>query len=304
MTFISFGRVLRIGLVDFWRNRWLSLAATMMMTMTIFIIALFVMLNLSINQTAKTLEEKLDIAVYFKDAATDQQIQELQSLLMARSDVKEVQYISREEALQQFRERSKYRTAVLSLLDQGYGNSLPRSLSVKATAPQSLDAIATYIKQPPYDSVIERLSYEENKSLIDKYISGTAFVKKIGIGLSILFTTIAVLVIYNTIRLTIFMRREEIEIMQLVGATGWYIRFPFIVEGILYGLLATVITSIILASGVQAFAPIITRYVDSPSFDFQQFFAQHFLYIILIELGIGVIMGALCSYLAVRKHLR
>ncbi len=300
----SFTRVFKIGLIDFWRNRWLSLAATMMMTMTIFTIALFGLLDLSINQTAKTLQEKIDIAVFFKDTATDAQITELQNLLKARPDVKEVQYISRDEALQRFRERSKYRAAVLKLLDQGYGSQLPRSLSVKATTPESLQTIATYIKQPPYDTVIERISYEENKTLIDKYIASTYFIKQTGLFLSVLFVVIAILVIYNTIRLTIFMRREEIEIMQLVGATGWYIKFPFILEGVMYGTFAVIITTVLLIIGARAAAPFVTRYIDSPSFDFQQFFISHLAVLTLIELFVGVIIGGLCSYLAVRRHLR
>lgn len=301
---MSIIRVFKIGLVDFWRNRWLSLAATIMMAMTIFTIALFVLLNLSINQTAKALQDQIDIAVFFKDSAQDSQIQELQSLLTNRSDIKDVQYVSREEALRRFREKSKYRTAVLKLLDQGYGTKLPRSLSVRANHPESLETIASYIKQPPYDSIIDRLSYEENKTLIDKYIHSTTFIKKTGMFLSTLFTIIAILVIYNTIRLTIFMRREEIEIMQLVGATGWFIKFPFVLEGIMYGTLATLLTTITLVIGARAAAPFITRYIDSPSFDFQQFFVSHLAFITGIELFIGVVIGALCSYLAVRRHLR
>lgn len=301
----SFLRVFKIGLVDFWRNRWLSLAATIMMAMTIFSIAVFVLLNLSVNETAHVLQDKIDVAVFFKDSAQDAQIQELRTMLLNRSDVKDVQYVSREDAVSKFRATSeKYRPMIARLLQQGYGTKLPRSLSVKANNPESLEGIAAFISQPPYDVIIESLSYEQSKIQIDKFIRSTAFIKKMGIILSAIFIGIAILVIYNTIRLTIYMRKEEIEIMQLVGATGWYIKFPFILEGIMYGTLATIITSITLIISAQSASPFITAFIASPPFDFQFFFVSNLGLITGIELFIGVVIGALCSYLAVRRHLR
>ncbi len=300
----SFLRVIKIGLIDFWRNRWLSLAATMMMAMTVFTVALFIILNMSINVTAKTLQEKIDVAVFFKESATDAQINELQLLLKARPDVKEVTFISREEAQKRLRDRSKYQATVLKLLDQGYGSRLPRSLSVKANEASSLETIASFIDQPPYDAEIENISYKQNKSLIDKFINLTSFVKKTALYLSILFSLIAILVVYNTIRLTILTRHEEIEIMQLVGATGWYIKFPFILEGILYGLIATVVTTVVLVLGAKAASPFLTQFIGSPTFDFQQFFYDNLVLIIIVELACGLLLGAVCSYLAVRKFLR
>lgn len=299
----TFIRVLKIGFVDFWRNRWLSLAATMMMAMTIFTVALFILLNLSINQTAKTLQDKIDVAVFFKDSATDDQIKELQGLLQDRSDVKSVAYISREDAQVRLRDRSKYQATVLKLLDQGYGTKLPRSLSVISNNPQSLETIATFIQQPPYDITIENISYKQNKSLIDKFINLTSFIKKTALYLSILFSLIAVLVIYNTIRLTILMRREEIEIMQLVGATGWFVRFPFILEGILYGIIATIVTTAVLIVSASAASPFITQFIGSPGFDFKQFFLNNLFYLVVVELGFGLGLGAACSYIAVRRFL-
>lgn len=297
-------RVLKIGLVDFWRNRWLSLAATVVMSITVLMVALFVLLNFSVNKTAEILHDKIDVSVFFKDAATDTQIAELQNLLKSRPDVKEVTYISKDEALTRFREQSKYRAKLLELLDQGYGKNLPRSISVKANDPTRLSDIASFIKQPPYDTVIDTISYQENKSVIDKLISSIQFVKNTTLILSLLFIGIAVLVVYNTINLTIFMRKEEIEIMQLVGATDWYIKFPFILEGVLYGILATIITTAILITSAKAIAPTITGYIGSAGFDFELFFFSKLLFIVIAELAVGVVIGGMCSYVAMRKRLR
>lgn len=301
---INIYRVLRTGFVDFWRNRWLSLATIAVMTVTIFTIALSILLSFAINQTAKTLESQLDVKVFFNDAATMDQINSLKNTLLARSDVQSVTFTSKQQALQQFRAESKYRTTVLQLLDQGYGNDLPSSISIKTTDPSYLSDVASFVSQPTYAPLVKQVSYQENKQLIDKFISSTAFVKELGWVLSALFIGISVLVIYNTVMLMIFNRREEIEIMQLVGASSWYIRSPFVLEGVVYGLSASVITTIILVLIAKTLSPYVDNYINSPSFHFMQFFTNHLLFIIGVEIFVGVVIGAACSYLAVRKHLR
>ncbi len=296
-------RVLRTGFVDFWRNRWLALATIAVMTVTIFTIALSILLNFAINQTAKTLESQLDVKVFFNDAATMDQINTLENALKARNDVQSVSFTSKQQALQQFREESKYRQTVLQLLNQGYGNDLPSSISIKATDPSYLSDIASFVSQPTYSPLIKQVSYQENKQLIDKFISSANFIKELGWILSVLFIIISILVIYNTIMLMIFSRREEIEIMQLVGASSWYIRAPFILEGVVYGLAASIITTVILLLVAHSVAPYIDNYINSPSFHFTKFFMDHLLFITATEIFVGVVIGAACSYLAIRKHL-
>ena len=173
-------RGLKIGLVDFWRNRWLSLAATFMMTLTIVTMAMFTLLSLSVNQTTKILQEKIDIAVFIKDEATDIQIQGLQNEIGAMPDVKEVRFTSKEEALAQFREASKPRPVIIRLLDLGHGGSIPRSIVIKANDPSSLESIASAINQSQYNVIVTKVSYEESKSSIDRYISMTHFVERVG----------------------------------------------------------------------------------------------------------------------------
>lgn len=301
---ISIIRAFKIGFVDFWRNRWLSLAATIMMTLTILTMALFALINFSVTQTTKILQEKIDIAVFIKDEATDAQIQALKNEIGLRPDVKEVTFTTKEDALAQFREASKPRPVIIRLLDMGHGGSIPSSIVVKAKDPSSLQTIADSINQSQYNKLVSKLSYDESKASIDRYISTTRFVERVGWFLSALFILIAILVIYNTIRLTIYMRKTEIDIMQLVGATGWYIKFPLILEGVLYGLIATAVSTALLFIGVKSASPFINRYVDSSSFNFSQFFVDNLGKVVGIELLVGVMIGALCSYLAIRKHLK
>lgn len=301
---IAIIRVFKIGFIDFWRNRWLSLAATVVMTLTVLTMALFALLSLSVNQTTKVLQEKIDIAVFIKDEATEDQVAALQTEIGLRPDVKEVRYTSKEDALAQFREASKPRPVIIRLLDLGHGGSIPRSIVIKANDPSSLQSIADSITQSSSNTIVSKISYEESKASIDRYISVTQFVERSGWILSGLFILIAILVIYNTIRLTIYMRKTEIEIMQLVGATGWYIKFPLILEGVLYGIIATVVSTMLLFIGVNGSAPFITRYVDSSNFNFNQFFVANLSKIIGVELLVAVMIGGICSYLAIRKHLK
>src|SRR3990167_5269020 len=232
MNWLSFSRITKLGLTNFWRNRWLSLASTLVMTLTLLIITLFVVMTLVIGKTTDRIKAKMDITVYFKDSATTEEISDLQEKLAARADVKEVRYISKEEALQIWNEQQKnLRIRELVTPEE---NPLPRSLAIKAQDPEQLNAIADFLSADANTSIVHKISYEENKQIIDKLLAITSFIKKMGGLFSAIFIIVSILVILNTIRLAIFARKEEIEIMRLVGASDRFIRVPFIVEGTLY----------------------------------------------------------------------
>lgn len=296
-------RIVKLGLTNFWRNRWLSLAATLVMTITLLIISIFTILTLVVNKTTDSIRAKMDISVYFKDSASVEQIVDLQKKLIARADVKEVKYISKEEALEIFKTQQAGKKVVEYINPDE--NPLPRSLEVKATAAESLEEINQFLSQDEYKPIIHNISYQENKRIIDRLIAITNFISEIGWLLSITFVFISILVILNTIRLTIFTRKNEIEIMRLVGASDIFIRVPFVVEGLLYGFLATVLSTLLLGAGLAVINPRIEQYLGgSVSARMTAFFSGHLGVIIGLQLAVGIIVGILCSLISIRKHLR
>lgn len=303
MNWISISRITNLGLTNFWRNRWLSLASTLVMTLTLLIITLFAVMTIVIGKTTDRIKEKIDVSVYFKDSATTQEISDLQQDLAGRSDVKEVRYISKEEALEIWNERQKNQR--IKELVKPEENPLPRSLTIKAIDPASLEDIASYLDDPELSSIIHKISYEDNKQIIDKLLAITSFIKKIGLAFSVVFIIVSVLVILNTIRLTIFTRREEIEIMRLVGASDRFIRVPFIVEGILYGFIACILAMMVMWIGIGMVTPLTNQYLGTAvTENMQQFFWSHFALIFALQFLVGILVGIGCSLFSIRKYLK
>ena len=303
MNWISVERISKLGLTNFWRNRWLSLASTLVMTLTLLIISLFIILLLVIGAATTRIKAKMDITVYFKDSAQTEEISDLQQKIAARADVKEVRYVSKEEALEIWNERQKNQR--IKELVTPEENPLPRSLAIKAIDPENLNTIADFLLADDFSSMIHKISYEENKQIIDKLLAITAFVRKMGAVLSIIFIIVSILVILNTIRLTIFTRKDEIEIMRLVGASDRFIRFPFIVEGVLYGFLACILAVILMWLVLIFLSPLTTQYLGATvTENMKHFFTSHIWQIFFMQLGVGIIIGIGCSMFSIRKYLK
>jgi cell division transport system permease protein len=303
MNIISIKRITNLGLINFWRNRWVSLASTLIMTLTLLIITLFVVMTIVIGKTTDRIRSKIDVSVYFKDSATTQEISNLQQELASRSDVKEVRYISKEEALDIWDQQQKNQR--IKELVTAEENPLPRSLTIKTLDPANLQKIVDYVSGPQFASIIHKVSYEDNKQIIDKLLAITSFIKKIGLIFSIVFIIISILVILNTIRLTIFTRKDEIEIMRLVGASDRFIKGPFIIEGMLYGILACILAMGILWLAIGFVSPLINQYLGTAvTENMINFFLGHFILIFFLQLLVGILVGIGCSLFSIRKYLK
>lgn len=304
MNWVLISRITKLGLTNFWRNRWLSLASTLVMTLTLLIISMFVVMTMVINKTTDRIKSKMDITVYFKDTAMTDEIADLQQKLAAKSEVKEVVYTSKEEAFQIWQEKQKNQR--IRELVTATENPLPRSLAVKATDPANLNNIATYLESDDFSSIIHKISYEENKIIIDKLLAITSFVKKIGWLFSIVFIVISILVILNTIRLAIFTRKSEVEIMRLVGASDRFIKIPFVIEGTLYGLIACLLAFLLMWVGIYIIiAPLVTEHLGpAVTENLKIFFNAYIFYIILLQFFVGIIIGIGCAMFSIRKYLK
>lgn len=298
----TFLRLIKLGFTNFWRNRWLSLAATLIMALTLFIMSAFVIINIAISSTTNFLKSKIDLVVSFNDQPSDSQILDLKSLLETRSDVLSVKYLPKEEAYQRWLNLNT--PEKIKNLITPEENPLPRSLEIKARDPENLEGVATFLAQDNYKNIIRSISYQRNKDIIQKLINLTNFSKKLGFALSIIFIAIAILVILNTIRLTIFTRRDEIEIMRLVGAADYFIKLPFLLEAIFYSLFACVISALLLGLTLYLVTPFFVRYLDEVPLDLMNFFWRNLGWIVLSQLLVGVLISSLCSLVSVRRHIR
>jgi cell division transport system permease protein len=300
---VQFWRVIQSGLRNFGRNLWLSTAATAVMTVTLSIVITSFFSTSALNATIKQIADKVDVSIYLKDDVTQDQIDKAKHTLLGTDNVASIQYVSKADAQKIYREENKNNPTLLNALSV-VGNALPASLKVKAKNALHLETIATALNQPFIKSLeSDPPSYSGNrKATIDKIIRLSNFIKTAGLIASIMFVVISTLIIFNTIRMAIFTRRDEIEIMKLVGATKWFIRGPFIFEAAMYGIIAALIAVSLGYAVILAGLARLGSYVDVTST--VAFFRSYPGLIILIEMVIGIAIGTFSSLLAMSRYLK
>lgn len=299
---ISFVRIFKSATASFKRNGWLTIAAIFIMTQALLIISIFASLNVVIGASIQAINERIDVAVFFKETAPEDEILALKGQVDRWSEVKEVIYVSSQEALDKFLDEHRHRNAIREVVSEEE-NFLPASLEVKVTDPYQIEAVIGRVLESDYSKLISETSLEDNQKLIEKLRNLGSFVQRASLILALVFLIIAVLIIFNTIRITIFTRREEIEIMKLVGATDWYIRWPFLMEGILYGIIATVITLLLLYGGyLVILKPLVDNYLIVTEGS-SVFTAGFFIFLLALQLLVALVVGGFSSYLATKRHL-
>ena len=276
---------------SFKRNIWMTLASIFTVVLSLFILGFFSIVILNLNKMADTLESQVQISVYLKDDLSQEEIDETKETLSKIEGLQDIKFTTREEAMKNFKERLGDQQFLLDALDDT--NPLPNSFSLTVTSPQQVKTIAD--TAAALDSV-ESASYSQD--IINHLFNLTHLIRLIGVALIILLTGAAIFIISNTIRLTVFARRKEIAIMKYVGATDWFIRWPFLLEGICLGFigggLATIFLYIVYNQVTQeiyeamAFFPLIPQH---PFID----------YISLAILVAGIIIGALGSTISLKR---
>ncbi|HEX3095781.1 MAG TPA: permease-like cell division protein FtsX [Patescibacteria group bacterium] len=292
-----------MGLSNFRRNLWLASASTLIMTITLIILSVLSLLFVITNSSVKTIQQRVDISAYFKNGLAESQINVIRDQLSEDSRIAEVNYVPADVALANFKDTHKNDALLLESVGELSENPLPATLQIKAKNLDDYPGIADTLNSDKYHSSIDKVNFEDNRTLISRLNNLLKFIVTFGIILIAVFSSIAVLVIFNTITLTIYNRREEVEIMRLVGATNWYIRGPFIVEALLYSILATLITGGLLFPVYRTLLPKISHYLTSSGYTFNGNLSLFFL-LILAELVVAFVLSVVSSLLAMRRYLR
>ncbi len=303
MNFVSFFRIIKMGLSNFRRNLWLAGASTLIMTITLIILCVLSLLFVITSSSVHTIQERVDISAYFKNGLAESQILVVRDELKKDSRIAEVRYVSAEEALANFKETHKSDDLLLESVKELSENPLPATLQVKAKNLEDYPAIAETLNSDKYHSSIEKVNFEDNRTLIARLNNLLKFIITVGIILIAVFSSIAILVIFNTITLTIYNRREEVEIMRFVGATNWYIRGPFIIEALIYSIIATVVTSALMYPVYSNLLPKISHYLTSSGYTFNGNLGL-FLLLVIAQLIIAFILSTISSLLAMRRYLQ
>lgn len=307
MLWVNVKRILRTGFFSFSRNAFVSLSSVLIMTITLSVICALIFLSAILHRSLDEIRDKVDVNVYFVTSAPEEDILTLQQRIESLPEVSSVTYTSREQALQEFRERHENDEFTLQALDELNDNPLGASLNVKAKDPSQYESIAEFLSQESAlsadgSSIIDKVNYYQNKTAIDKLSGIIDAANRLGTAVTSMLVLISVLITFNTIRLAIYISREEISVMRLVGASAMYIRGPFVIVGIIYGVVAGILT-------LGLFYPV-TYWLGGVTENFFiglnvfEYYTANFGQVFLMVIGSGIVIGALSSYLAVRKYLK
>ena len=295
-------RVIRSGWEKFSRDTSSSSAALLVMVIVLSIVTSLFFLQGIGSFLIQSLQESVDVSTFLKDSAVPEEVTELQQSLSALPEVKEVVYVSKEDALAQFLERHKADQVILDSLDAIGTNPLLASLNIKAWDPSSFGKITAFLETTPLAPIIQNVDFHERAPIIDRLSKVTSGVRTSALAGSIFAGLIAVLVAFNTIRLTIYSSKEEIEVMRLVGASNMFIRAPFLLQGIIVGALASVITFILLVPLTLFLSSKLETFV--PQFNLFEYFMSNFFLILSLQLFVGIGLGVLSSLIAIRRYLK
>jgi cell division transport system permease protein len=302
---IVFKRVLRAGFLNFTRGGLVSFAAVLVMTITLSVITAIIMLQAVLYFSLDQIKNKVDVTIYFNVGASEEKITALKNSIASLPEVKEVSYVSAEEALRLFRERHSDDYPTIQALDEIKENPLGAYLNVKAKEISQYESIANFMKSDNAlisgsANIIDKINYHQNKLVIDRLNGIISGAQKLGFLVTLILVIISVIVTFNTIRLAIFISKEEIGVMQLVGASKMRVRGPFMVEGAIYGVIATLATLIIFLPLTFWLGKNMSAFLGMDMYDY---YVSNFFQIGVTVLLSGIILGMISSFIAVRKYL-
>lgn len=303
-------RIIKSGFANFWRSGFVSMSAVLAMTVALSMIGSTLLLTAFLNSAMSSIQDKIDINVYFNIDAGENDILALKESLELLPEVKSISYISRDQALLDFRSRNENNQLTLQALDELEDNPLRALLNVKAKDTSNYSNITSFLEKKSGalsvegSGIIDKVSYndEKNKVIIDRLSKIIKGVEHFGLLITVALILISIVITFNTLRLVIYISREEINVMRLVGADNKYVRGPFVVQGIIYG-----IVSAILATAL--FYPLTSWIKNSTSefyggIDLFRYYITNFNEIFVILLLSGIVLGTVSSFLTVRRYLR
>jgi len=296
-------RVLRSGLQNFRRNLGLSLATMFVTTLTLLAVSLVVAINFLLSIALDSVESKVDISVFYNPLASGDQIAKSRAEITNIAGIANTQLISKEDALKKFSTEHADNELIKASLSELDENPLQTTLVITADDPQLYESINEKLTAKVDGQIIDRINYDDNRETINRLSRIASWARTGGLIVSGILAFIAILVVYNTVRLTIYSRGEEVSIMKLVGATNGFVRGPFIIEGIMYGLVSSLITIAIIQPALIWLSPRVEGFFGTTSASFQ-FMQDNLILVIFAELLIGALLGVVSSMLAVRRYLK
>lgn len=298
----AFKRIFRTGWLNFKRNSYLSFGTTGIMALVLLLFSGLMVLNYVSGQIVSGLEDKVDVSVYFKSDASEDQVMSVKQDLESQPAVASVTYISKDQALADFKSKHAGDALIQESLAELADNPLQSSLNIKAKDSSQYADIVTFLEGNKFRPVVDKINFYENEAVINRVESISRGVGNWGLVATLVLAFIAVLVTFNTIRLTIYNQKNEIEIMRLVGGSNWHIKAPYLIEGALYGIFASIIAIVVFYPTLWFVSS--KAAVLIPGVSLISYFVSNVFEFVPLIFVLGIALGIISSFVAIRRFLK
>jgi len=298
----TFYRIVKYGIQNFSRNYLVSIATILVLLLAVIVFESLILFGVVGQKAISLVQDKIDISVDFRETVSEDEMLNLKSSLETLTEVKEVEYVSRDEALVRFKDRHPSDSDIAKALEEIGDNPLRASLNIKAFNPNDYSSIASYLNNESLSGIIETVSYNQNQLVIDRLAKIMDVGRQAGFLLTVILAVVASIVSFNTILLAIYSSKDEIGIMRLVGASNMFIRGPYIVVGAIYGVFSALAGVILTIPFVYFVSPYVSILI--PEMNLWGYFTGNIFAIFGYNLLFAVLIGVVSSFVVVRRYLR
>jgi len=299
-----FLRIIKFALRNVVRNVWLSTATVLILMLTLFSLVLLGAVNLIGRSAISAIEGKVDVTAFFFPEVTEAEVKTVQDEFRVMPQVASIDYVSREQALVDFRAANANNPVISETLDVLEENPLGANLVLHARSIDDFAPILAKLESPAYAKLISKQDFQDHQTLIDRLSVIRTKMQQFGVAITAVFIFIAILVIYTTVRMTIYSQREEIGIMRLVGATSLFIRGPYIVEGVVYALIATLATAGLVYPFLRVAGPRLQSFFEGYDLNLLQYYNEHLLAIGGLLFIVSLFLAIVSSMVAMGRYLK
>jgi cell division transport system permease protein len=299
--FLSTARIIKFSFQDIVRNIWLSIVTIIILVLALFSVNMLLVVKIVGDTAVGAIKEKIDINLFLKSTAEEKQILALKAKIAAMEEVKEVTYISKADALENFKKNHEENPELLDALRELGNNPLTPSLIIKPKNLNSFDNLINKLNAID-DEAVESRNFTNYKVMLNKINSITSKVSDAGLVMSAIFILITLLVVYNSVRVAIYTHRREIMIMRLVGASRWFIQMPYLLSSIIYTFIGILIIMAIFYPFIGLLQPYLEAFFVGYNIDMLHYFYLNTFKIFGLEFIGAALINMFTSYLAVRKY--
>ncbi|MFH0987811.1 MAG: permease-like cell division protein FtsX [Parcubacteria group bacterium] len=300
----TFGRSLKFAIRDFFRNIWLSLATIAILLLALFSVNALASFNALAGNITASVRNQVDVSVFFNPGTSPAAIADLQEQLKAMPEVRDMVFISKEQALDSFKAKYRDNPKILEAIDEVNANPLVDAVVVRAKNLAGYDAILSFLSSPRNQPIIKYQNFTDHQKVIDRVNEISKKIKYFTVGFAGMFALIAILIIFNAIRIMIYTHREEINVMRLVGASNWLIRLPFLLESVICVVFAWLLSVGLMYAILGSVQPYIAAFTETYNFSLISYFNENFLLIFGGELLAVVVLNVISSGIAVSRYLK